>query len=61
MERHWGNEVTVVVHHIPEDEDFEGGYEAVTMVGVPHGVIVTGEGRDSADDARAAQPVPGPQ
>lgn len=26
----WGAEVTVVVHHVPETEDFEGEFEAVT-------------------------------
>jgi hypothetical protein len=34
----WGEKVTVVLHHIPESEESESGYEAVTMVGVPHGV-----------------------
>ena len=31
----WGGKVTVVVHYVPESEDFEGGCEAVTMMGVP--------------------------
>ncbi len=24
----------VTVHHIPENEDYEGGFEAVTMMGI---------------------------
>lgn len=32
----WGGKaMTVVVHHILESGDYEGGFEAVTMVGVP--------------------------
>ena len=49
--RSWGDKVTVVLHHVPETEDFEGGYEAVTMVGVPHNVSVTGSDEDSAEGA----------
>lgn len=47
----WGTRVTVVVHHVPETEDFEGGYEAVTMSGVPHGVSIAGSAPDSARGA----------
>lgn len=47
----WGERVAVVVHRVPETEDFEGGYEAVTMTGVPHGVSVTGSDPDSAESA----------
>jgi len=43
--------VTVTVHQVPESEEFEGGYAAVTMRGVPHGVIVTGEDPGSAERA----------
>lgn len=25
----WGEKVTVVLHYVPESEDFEGGFEAV--------------------------------
>ncbi len=39
------------VHHIPESENYEGGFEAVTMMGVPHGLMVTGSHRDSAEYA----------
>jgi hypothetical protein len=51
MSKHWGDKVVVVLHHVPESEDFEGGYEAVTMMGVPYGVSVTGSDRDSAQGA----------
>lgn len=47
----WGGKVTVVLHYVPEDESFEGGFEAVTLTGVPHGVSVTGSDRDSAEVA----------
>lgn len=47
----WGEEVAVVVHRVPESEESEEGYEAVTMKGVPHGVIVTGSDPDSAKGA----------
>lgn len=47
----WGEKVTVVLHHIPESEDFEGGFEAITMMGVPHGVSVTGSDPNSAEGA----------
>lgn len=44
----WGETVKVVLHHVPETEGFEGGFEVVTMTGVPHEVSVTGSDRDSA-------------
>ena len=47
----WGKKVTVVLHRTPEDEGFEGGFEAVTSAGVPHGVSVTGSDGDSAEGA----------
>ena len=47
----WGEKVAVVVHHVPESEEYEGGYEAVTMEGVPHGVSIAGSDPDSADGA----------
>src|SRR3712207_2388674 len=31
----WGEDVTVLVHHVPESEESEEVYEAVTMKGVP--------------------------
>ncbi len=48
---HWGTTVTVVLHHAPEDEDFEGGFEAVTMRGVPGNVAISGSDRDSREAA----------
>lgn len=51
MSAAWGGKVTVVLHRVPESEEFEGGYEAVTMTGVPENVVVTGSDRDSAEDA----------
>lgn len=47
----WGSKVTAAVHHIPESEEFEGGYEAVTMTGVPENVAVVGSDPDSAEGA----------
>ncbi len=47
----WGDRVTVIVHYRPEDQDFGGGYEATTLTGVPHNVIVTGGDEDSAEGA----------
>ncbi len=34
MNEAWGEKVTVVLQHVPEDEDFEGRYEVVTMMRV---------------------------
>ncbi len=51
MTEAWSEKVTVVVHHVPESEDYEGGFEAVTMAGVPHNVSVTGSDPESAEDA----------
>ncbi len=47
----WGDEVRVIVHYRPEDEDYGGGYEATTMMGVPHSVVVNGYDEDSAEGA----------
>ena len=47
----WGEEVAVMLHQVPESEEGEGGFEAVTMKGVPHGAVVTGHGSDSAEEA----------
>ncbi len=47
----WGEEVSVVLHQQPEDDGFEGGYEAETMTGVPNGVRITGCGEDSKQEA----------
>src|SRR3712207_2445946 len=45
--------VTVVLHHILESEEFEGEYEAMTIKGVPHGVLITGSDSSSAEKALA--------
>ena len=47
----WGEDVTVIVHHVPESEESEEGYEATTMKGVPFGVIITGHSEESAEQA----------
>lgn len=47
----WGEEVAVHLHHVPESEESEEGYVAITMKGVPHGGIITGEDPDSAEGA----------
>jgi hypothetical protein len=49
--RTWGEEATAILHHVPESEDSEAGFEAVTMKGVPYGVVVTGHDPDSAEGA----------
>src|SRR5215210_5953025 len=47
----WEDKVTVILHHVPESEESEAGYEAVTMKGVPHGVTITSSDPDSAGGA----------
>ena len=47
----WCEKVTIVVHHVPESEESEEGYEAVTMKGVPHGVSITSEDPNNAEEA----------
>lgn len=47
----WGERVAVVVHHVPETEESEEGYEAVTMVGVPFGAFVTASDAESPSEA----------
>ena len=41
MSEGWGDRVTVVLHNVPETEDFKGGFEAVTMMGVSHNISIT--------------------
>lgn len=41
----------MVIHNVPEGEDYEGSFEAVTMTGVPYNVSVTGSDPESAEDA----------
>jgi hypothetical protein len=43
--------VTVILHHVPESEESEGEYEAVSMKGVPHGVSITGSDPESVEGA----------
>lgn len=40
-----------MLYHVPESEEYEGGFEAVTMMGVPHNVSVTGRNPDFAESA----------
>jgi hypothetical protein len=47
----WGERVAVVVHHVPETEESEEGYEAVTMGGVPYGVFLTASDAESPSEA----------
>lgn len=47
----WAGRLTVVVHHVPESEDGEAGYGAVTMGGTPLGVSVEASDADSAPEA----------
>lgn len=51
MSDSWGKQVTVVLHYIPESQEFEGGFEAVTLIGVPHGVSIAGSDPHSAEGA----------
>lgn len=47
----WAGRVSVVLHHVPESEESEEGYEAVTMGGVPLGAIVTYSDAETAQEA----------
>lgn len=48
----WGDRVTVVVHHVPESEEGEAGYGAVTMAGTPLALSVEASDADySAPEA----------
>lgn len=47
----WDERVAVVVHRVPETEESEGGYAAVTMAGTPLGVSVEAEDAESASVA----------
>lgn len=51
MNEGWGERVTVMLHRVPESEEYEGGFEAVTMTGVPYNVSVTGSDHNSPEDA----------
>ena len=47
----WGDRVIVVVHHVPESDEGEEGYEAVTMGGVPIGVSIAASDCDTGQEA----------
>ncbi len=47
----WGEKVTVILYHVPQSEESEGEYEAMTMKGVPYDVKVTGGDPDSKEAA----------
>ena len=47
----WSEKVTAVLHRVPETEDFEGGFEAVTITGVLHNVMITGSDPETAGGA----------
>ena len=47
----WGEKVIVIVHHVPESEETEEGYEAVAIAGIPLGVSVTASDPDTAHAA----------
>jgi hypothetical protein len=47
----WGMRLTVAIHYVPESEDSEAYYEAVTMGGTPYGVSVVAEDSDAAQAA----------
>lgn len=46
MSESWDDRVSVVISYMPEDTEVPGSYEAVTMTGVPHNVIVYGVDED---------------
>lgn len=46
MSESWGARVTVVISYTPENTEVPGSYEAVTIKGVPHNVIVYGVDED---------------
>lgn len=39
----WGDRVVVVVHHVPESEETEETYEAITLTGTPLGVSIAAD------------------
>ena len=43
--------MVVIFHHLQETEKYEGGYEAVTLMGVPNSVSVIGSDRNSVQAA----------
>lgn len=49
----WDEKVSVFLHHVPESEEGEGGYEATTMGGAPYGIIVATGEMETAQEALA--------
>jgi hypothetical protein len=49
--RGWDETVTVLLHHVPDSEEFEGGYEAETMKDVPNDVRISCDDPDSMEEA----------
>ncbi len=47
----WADRIVVVLHHVPESEATEEGYEAVTMGGTPMGVSIAASASDTAQEA----------
>lgn len=47
----WTEQVVVVIHRVPETEEYEGGFEAVTLSGVPAMLTITATDRDSKEEA----------
>lgn len=47
----WGESVAVVLYPVSESEETEGGFEAVTMGGVPFDVCITGAAAESSQAA----------
>jgi hypothetical protein len=45
----WDKKATVMLHHVAESEDQEGGFKAVTIIVVPDGVSITSSDPDSAE------------
>lgn len=51
MSAQWGETVAATLYPVPDSEESEGGFEAATMGGVPHGVIVSGGDMESKEAA----------
>jgi hypothetical protein len=47
----WDERVVVILRHLQEIEEYEGGHEAVTNDRYPHSVFVIGSDRNSAQAA----------
>lgn len=47
----WGSRVAVIVYPASMSDDYESGYVAETLTGVPHGVVVSAGGEDTPEQA----------